>query len=187
MDNLILELNRIGGSQRSALPPEQPLTAGPADHNAQLARLEAVVKQNPSNLQAVYQLGMAYVQAQQPEKALAVADRLLNDPAADNTSLLYVAQICHQMNALPRVEQALTRLTKASPETPEVWFDLAAVQVRQQKETQAIDSLRMALEGSEKRRAKDPNAPNLHSNVLTDPTFNSIRQSPAFQRLVANK
>jgi hypothetical protein len=60
------------------------------------------------------------------------------------------------------------------------------VQARQQKETQAIDSLRMALEGSNKRRAKDPSAPNLHSNALTDASFNSIRQSPGFQRLIAS-
>ncbi len=187
MENLILELNRIGSSgQRSAVPEEQPVAAANAGGQPQIAQLEAAVKQNSNNLQAVYQLAMAYVQAQQGEKALVLVDRLLNDPKADNTSLLFAAQICHQMNQLPRVEQALSRLTKVSPETPEVWFDLAVVQARQQKETQAIDSLRMALDGSNKRRAKDPSAPNLHSNALTDASFNSIRQSPGFQRLIAS-
>src|SRR6185503_14119937 len=111
------------------------------------------------NLQAVYQLAMTYAQAQQTDKALVLVDRLLGDPKADNTSLLFAAQICHQLQQLPRVEQALARLAKSTPDTPEVWFDLAVVQARQQKETQAIDSLRMALEANDKRRAKDPNAP----------------------------
>ncbi|HTD85451.1 MAG TPA: tetratricopeptide repeat protein, partial [Candidatus Binatia bacterium] len=188
MENLIQELNRVGAGPRSAMPPEQPVAAADpaAQGEAQIVRLEQAVKQNSNNLQAVYQLAMAYMQAQQNDKALAVVDRLLSDPKADATSLLFAAQICHQMNQIARVEQALTRLTKAQPDTPEVWFDLAVIQARQQKETQAIDSLRMALERSDERRVKDSNAPNLYSNALTDPSFNNIRQSPAFQRLVAS-
>ncbi|HKP37844.1 MAG TPA: tetratricopeptide repeat protein, partial [Pyrinomonadaceae bacterium] len=188
MDNLIQELNRVGGSPRTALPHEPPVAAGDttAQAGVQIARMEAALKQNPSNLQVLYQLAMAYVQSQQSDKALILVDRLLNDPKADNTSLLFAAQICHQLNQLPRVEQALGRLTKATPDTPEVWFDLAVVQARQQKETEAIDSLRTALEGSARRRAKDSNAPNLYSNALSDPSFNNIRQSPAFQKLVAS-
>jgi thioredoxin-like negative regulator of GroEL len=185
---LIQELEKVSGAgPRSAAPVEQPVAADPASQaQTQIARLEAAVKQNSNNLQAVYQLAMAYMQSQQNDKALGLVDRLLSDPKADATSLLFAAQICHQMNQLPRVEQALARLTKAQPDTPEVWFDLAVVQARQQKETQALDSLRFALQGSEKRRAKDSNAPNLYSNALTDPSFNTIRQSPAFQKLVAS-
>ena len=111
--------------------------------------------------------------------------QMLNDPKADNTSLLFAAQICNSLNQLPRVETALSRIARTQPNSPEVWFDLAGVQALQNKETQAIDSLRVALNASAKRLAKDSNAPNLHSNALVDSRLNSIRQSPAFQQLIA--
>jgi hypothetical protein len=44
----------------------------------------------------------------------------------------------------------------------------------------------VALEASAKRLAKDPKAPNLHSNALIDSRLNNIRQSPGFQRLIAS-
>jgi tetratricopeptide (TPR) repeat protein len=188
LKDLISQLERMKGSQ-AALPPEQPVSTAttPQEQMAQqITHLEALVKQNSNNLQAVYQLAMTYAQAQQPEKAIALVDRLLTDPNADNTSLLFAAQICNQLNQLPRVEQALSRIAKTSPESPEVWFDLAGVQAIQKKETQAIDSLRLALDASAKRLAKDPRAPNLHSNALVDWRLNNIRQSPAFQRLIAS-
>jgi len=131
-------------------------------------------------------LALGYAQTQQPDKALALVDRLLNDPKADNTSLLFAAQICNSLNQLPRVEQALSRIARTQPNSPEVWFDLAGVQALQQKETQAIDSLRLALNASAKRLAKDSNAPNLHSNAMVDSRLNNIRQSPAFQQLIAS-
>ena len=188
--DLISQLERMKGSDQSAVAQEQPVAAAAApaapELGRQIAALEASVKQNSNNLQAVYQLAMGYVQAQQPDKALALVDQLLNDPKADNTSLLFAAQICNHLNQLPRVEQALTRIAKASPDSPEVWFDLAGVQAMQKRETQAIDSLRVALEASAKRLAKDPKAPNLHSNALIDSRLNNIRQSPGFQRLIAS-
>ncbi|PYI82495.1 MAG: hypothetical protein DME26_17450, partial [Verrucomicrobia bacterium] len=196
MDNLIQELNRISGGPRSAAPgpvPPVAMTAGgtssasPQDQMAQqIAQLEAMVKENSNNLQAVYQLALGYAQIQQPDKALTLVDRLLNDPKADNTSLLFAAQICNSLNQLPRVEQALSHIAHSQPNSPEVWFDLAGVQALQQKETQAIDSLRLALNVSAKRLAKDSNAPNLHSNAMVDSRLNSIRQSPAFQQLIAS-
>jgi hypothetical protein len=188
LKDLINQLARMKGGQAS-LPPEQAVPTAPTTQEPlqqQIAQLEAMLKENSNNVQAIYQLAMSYGQAQQPEKALALVDRLLNDPNADNTSLLFAAQICNHLNQLPRVEQALSRIAKSSPESPEVWFDLAGVQAMQKKETQAIDSLRVALEASAKRLAKDPKAPNLHSNALVDSRLNSIRQSPGFQRLVAS-
>jgi len=188
LKDLISQLERMKGSQ-AALPQEQPVAAAvpTQDQTAQqIAQLEELLRQNPNNLQVVYQLAMGYVQAQQPEKALTLVDRLLNDPNADNTSLLFAAQICNQLNQLPRVEQALSRIAKTSPESPEVWFDLAGIQSILKKETQAIDSLRLALDASTKRLAKDPKAPNLHTNALVDWRLNNIRHSPAFQRLIAS-
>jgi thioredoxin-like negative regulator of GroEL len=188
LKDLISQLERMKGSQ-AALPQEQPVAAATPtqDQTAQqIAQLEELLRQNSNNLQVVYQLAMGYVQAQQPEKALSLVDRLLNDPSADNTSLLFAAQICNQLNQLPRVEQALSRIAKTSPESPEVWFDLAGIQSILKKETQAIDSLRLALDASTKRLAKDPKAPNLHTNALVDWRLNNIRHSPAFQRLIAS-
>lgn len=190
MRSLIEELDRIRASQAGIPQQSQPVAVTPPAAGQlpqQIAQLETLVKQNSNNLQAVYQLAMSYAQAQQPEKALALVDQLVNNPAADNSSLLFAAQIANQLGQLSRVEQALSRIAQSSPDNPEVWFDLAGVQALQKKETQAIDSLRVALAGSTKRLAKDPNAPNLHTNALVDSRLNNIRQSPAFQRLIAGK
>ena len=79
----------------------------------------------------------------------------------------------------------LAKLTLAVPDNPEVWFDLAGVQALLKKEKESIASLAEALQGSAKRLAQNPKAPNLQSNALVDPRFNAFRQSPDFQRIIA--
>jgi predicted Zn-dependent protease len=124
------------------------------------------------------------MQAQQQPKAAEVLDQIMASPTADGGSLLFVAQMYHQMNQIPKVEDALTKLVKVAPDNPEAWFDLAGLQAMANKETQAMVSLGEALDRSAKRMARDPNALNLYSNALTDQRFAVLRQKPEFQKVL---
>ena len=182
MRHLIDELNRIKEGQATQPAPAQAATP---QLEAEIARLEQHVNGNPNDLQALGQLAGAYAQGQRLDKATALVDRILTSPTADMSGLLFAAQIANQLNQLPKVEQALTKVTQLHPTNPEVWYDLGIVQALLQKEKDSIASLQQALERSAKRLAENPNAPNLHSNVMVEPRLNAIRQSPDFQRLIA--
>jgi predicted Zn-dependent protease len=116
--------------------------------------------------------------------ALVAVDALLANPQADASVLLSLAQLCNQLNQLPRVEQALGLLVKLSPDNPEAWFDFAGVQAINNKQPEAIASLRTALQLSNKRLAQTTNAANLYTTAQTDQRFAAVRQSPEFQKLM---
>jgi thioredoxin-like negative regulator of GroEL len=178
LDNLVSELQRIKSSQGGLMPPPTP------GGTPQIAALEARWRANPADLPAAQQLVTTYMQAQQQPKAAEVLDQIMASPAADGGSLLFVAQMYHQMNQIPKVEDALTKLVKVAPDNPEAWFDLAGLQAMANKETQAMISLGEALDRSAKRMARDPNALNLYSNALTDQRFAVLRQKPEFQKVL---
>ena len=187
--NLVRDLDNIrhqnvqpGAPTAEALPP-----AGADQLQAQIAQLEKQVAAEPANGQASYNLAMHYAQAQQPEKALQVADRMIANPQADMNGLLMAAQVCNQLGQIARVEQALARIVKISPDNPEAWFDLASVQAAQNRSTQAIDSMREMLARNAQRLARDPKAPNLFSNAQTDARLNNLRQLPEFKQLMAKQ
>ena len=63
-------------------------------------------------------------------------------------------------------------------------YDLAAVQAMQNKTTQALDTLRSALQQSSQRLEHDPKAANLYSNALGDSRFAALRSLPDFAKLL---
>jgi len=98
---------------------------------------------------------------------------------------MFIASVCNQMNQLSRVEKALAAFVKIAPETPEGWFDLAGVQALNGQPPAAVESLRNSLRLSAKRLAKSSNAMNLYSTATNDPRFAALRQTPDFQKLMA--
>jgi cytochrome c-type biogenesis protein CcmH/NrfG len=82
------------------------------------------------------------------------------------------------------VEQALARLVQVSPDNPEAWFDLGGFQAVLQKNTEAIASLRKALELSAARRARDSNAADLMVHATNDPRLTALRGLPEFQKVL---
>ena len=186
MEGLIAELDRIKQSQGGQPPPAamNPEAPDKAQLLAEIAQLEKQVQNEPTNMQAAYKLVLDYMQAQQTTQIVQLIDRLIASPAVDVNTLLFCAQICNQLGQLPRVEQALARLVALSPENPEAWFDLAGVQAIQNKQPEAVASLGESLKKSAQRRARDTNANDLLKNALTDGRFNTVRQSPGFQKLM---
>ena len=182
IDGLISELEKIKKSQAGFAPPPPPPPAPP-----NLARMEQEVAAAPSNLPAAYQLVEAYIQAQQAPKALALVDKLLDSPLATVDTFVVAAQTYNRLGQMAGVEKALNRLVKASPENPEVWFDLAAIQAIQNNQAQALASLRQALTKNAQRLAKEPNARNLYDDAANtnDARFAGLRQTPEFKKLLA--
>ena len=113
-----------------------------------------------------------------------ILDQILKSPQAGQNEIVFTAQMYNELNDLPKVEQALARLVKMSPDSPEAWFDLAGVQAVLNQPMQALLSLSESLKRNSQRLAKQPKAPNLYSNALVDEKLNALRQLPDFQRMI---
>jgi tetratricopeptide (TPR) repeat protein len=174
LENLVVELSRIRDAQAAA--------AGAA--STPIAELEQRLRANPADLQAALALIGAYQQVGQHDRALHMVDQIVASPAADATLLQFAVQKYYELGQLPKVEQALERWLKVAPDNPEAWFDLAVLQAVHNKPDQAIASLAQALQRNAARLARDPKAPNLYSNALTDTRLGPLRNNPQFQKVL---
>ena len=187
MENLIQELTRIKkvqGGGAAIQPPPAPAVASAAQIQADTANLEKQWAGQPTNFQVASKLVMNLIQSQQAPRAMQILDQILASPQAGQNEIVFTAQIYNELNQLPKVEQALSRLVKMAPNSPEAWFDLAGVQAVLNQPTQALLSLSESLRRNSQRLAKQPKAPNLYSNALQDEKLNSLRQLPDFQRMI---
>ena len=180
IENLIYELKRIKQQQGGAAVAP----ANPAAGMIQLGALEKQVQADPNNLQAAMQLANGYMQTQGHAQAAAILDQILVNPKADGPTLIFAANLYAQLGQIAKVEQALATLLKAGPENPEGQYDLAAVRAMQNKTADSIQALTVALDQSAQRLKREPAAPNLYSNLLTDGRFGALRASPDFAKLL---
>jgi Protein O-mannosyl-transferase TMEM260-like len=192
IQGLIFELEKIKRQRgATALPQPAPppvaasqAPAGSPQLQAETAQLEALLQTQPSNVPVMMRLAQNYFQAQNTEKALQLLDRAVASPNADTGVLLMAVQKYNELNQLPKVAQALEKLVKVLPDNPEVWFDLAAVQITLNQPTQSLASLEESLQLSGRRLAANPKASNLLINARTDARFAPLRSLPAFQALL---
>jgi tetratricopeptide (TPR) repeat protein len=174
--NLIEQLRNI----RHGVPATSPV---PSQVNA----YEQRYRSNVANLQAAFDLISAYLGARQTDAAFALMDQLVARTNADPATLLSVANAYVQLGQYQRVEPALRRLAALMPDRAEVWYDLAGAQTALGKYAEAMQSLRMSLELSQRRLALDPKASNLQVLAAEDPRFLALRSLPEFQKLIAPK
>jgi tetratricopeptide (TPR) repeat protein len=111
-------------------------------------------------------------------------DQIVANPGADANMLVFAAQVYQQLNNLPKLEQALTKVVKVSPDNPEAWFDLAGIQALINMPSQALASLDQSLTRSAQRLARDSNAANLYSNAQSDQRFAPLRAAADFQKVL---
>lgn len=152
---------------------------------ATLQKLEAEVKANPSNFTAMLNLAFNYLQTQQYDRGYALLDAIIASPQATLANLAPVIEAYKQLQNLPKVEQALTRLTQIEPANPEAWYELGAVRIRLQKSAEAFHAISNALTLSRNRRAKDPQATDLIAIARADQQLAALRANPEFEKLLA--
>ena len=123
-----------------------------------MAKLEALVRANPANAQAVVGLVEGYRHLQKPEAAMPLLDKLFDDPKLDANTALSIAQAYAALGNAPKLEASLEKLTKLVPANPEAWYDLAVVKSGLGKQTEALAALRQAVDLSAQRRQRNTNA-----------------------------
>jgi tetratricopeptide (TPR) repeat protein len=163
-------------NQMSSMVPAQP-------HN-DLQGMEEEVRKNPNNVQASVQLAGVYAQVQQTGRAMQLLEGALTNPSVQPNVVIHAAQIYNQLGDLPKLEAALERLTKVSPESPEAWYDLAAMKANLGKNAEALPALSRCLELSAKRLQRDPKARDLAKDARQEVRFTALRATPEFQKLL---
>ena len=88
------------------------------------------------------------------------------------------------MNNRPKLEVALQKLVKLSPDSPEAWYDLAAAQALLEKNSEAMQNLKRALDLNTQRLAQNPKTNDLRVNATTDSRFAALSNTPQFRALV---
>jgi len=174
--------NRLRAARGSGTPGAVPTAATPG---VSLAQLEKIVAQQPTNFQAAFDLAAAYLSLGQTNRATQLLDNVLDNPAADSSAVLAVAQAYVSMANFPKIETALQKLVKLAPGQPEAWYDLAAMKATLGKNAEALQALRRALELSAARLKQDSKQRDLRTEALRDPRFAALRQNPEFQALLA--
>src|SRR6185369_2359177 len=116
-----------------------------------LQAMEDELRKNPNNSQAAVQLAGIYVQMQQTGRAAQLLDTVLSNSAAPPNAVVRAAQIYNQLGDFPKLERALEKLTQVSPESPEAWYDLAAMKANLGKNAEAVPALTRALELNNQR------------------------------------
>ncbi len=167
------------------------MSANRQQFTAQLQQLTAEVEKDPTNFQSTLALAQVYLEMQQTNRAAALLqaalpyfDEVLASSNATYANVSGMVQISAMLGNMPRLESALKKLAALAPGQPEPRYDLAALDAVLGRTSEAIQNLQASLDLNAKRLAKDPAARNLLVQVRRDPRFDSLRNLPAFQKLV---
>ncbi len=158
------------------LEPYRKMPAAPpigASADALRSQMDSVV----TNLETAFNLASSYFNAGRSNEGIAILDALLAKPDADPRTVASVAQAYQQLQRPDKLEAALDRYARLSPDSAESWYRLASVQAIQGKSSTAAGSLAKAFKLNDAQRATNPKAPNLREQMKTDPAFDFIRPS----------
>ncbi len=165
--------------------------AGQTQLQAHLQGMETELQKNPTNFQNTLELARFYFQIQQTNRAVELLRNAIGlfDQALANPNIRYpdvaaMAQIAAQLGDMPKLEILLQKLISLAPDQPEPHYDLAALYAIVGKTSEALQNLQASLDLSAKRLATNPTAHDLLAEVRKDPRFDSLRNLPAFQKLV---
>ena len=147
-------------------------------------KFETLVRANPGSFPAALGLAEGYRQLQKTEAANQAVDEVFNNPKVDGNAVLGAAALYAAMGNIPKLEAALEKLTKVMPDSPEGWYDLAALKSGLGKLPESMATLKQALDLNAKRLQRNPKAPDLLATARKEERFNPLRQSPEFEKLV---
>ncbi len=150
-----------------------PPAAGTLPSNgAPAIRSEAV-----TNLESAFNVASSLFNSGRSNEGVAVLDSLLAKPDSDLRTLASLAQAYQQLQRVDRVETTLERYARLMPDSPEAWYQLAAVQAVQGKSSSTAGSLRKAFQMSDARLSTNAAAANLRTQLTSDPRFDFVRPS----------
>lgn len=147
----------------------------------QLAPLAKAFQSDPANITSAFHLAEAYAQLQQSNAAINVLDTLLTQTNVTHEAVLQTAIFAQQLRNVPLMERALLRLTQVSPDSPEAWYDLAAMQSSLGEADKAMQSVRRAVLLSDARLKTNAAAKDLRVDVQGEARFAPLRTRPDWQ------
>jgi tetratricopeptide (TPR) repeat protein len=150
-------------------------------------QFEAELKTNSGNFPAALAMADGYRQLQQPDKAVQILDQVLANPQVNSNEVLVVAKFFADMGNFSKLEASLTKLVAVAPDSPEAWYDLAALSAQLGKNQDAVSDLRRALDLSAKRHKLNPKARDLVAEAQKDNRFAGLHELPEYEKLVPSK
>ena len=159
---------------------------------AKIEKLKNDWQKNPSNFQAALDLAQSYLGTGQQGSAVDVMDEIVKSPYTRRDALIAVAQYHITANNPLKIEEALQRLCEVEPNSPEAWYDLAALQATLGKNDKSIQTLRKSFELSDARLSGGKAARDMREEVRKEANtpsdrFRVARQLPEFQALLTNR
>ena len=135
----------------------------------------------------------ALTQVGQPERARAAVahgvpmyNRLMTNAQLDHNTLVSLAEAYSLLGNLPKMEEAMDRLVKLTPNNPEAFYDLAAIQTVLSKSNLAVQNLSHAIQLSDQRMGQQTNVANLRQLAPKDPRFTNLWAMPGFQAAITS-
>jgi tetratricopeptide (TPR) repeat protein len=150
----------------------------------QVQHMENEARTNPGNLPNLLSLAGIYIQMQQTNRTIELFDRVLANPHISSSEAGFIAQEYAKMGNLTKLEEVLQKIVALVPNQPEPWYDIAALDVVLGKPDQGLQNLRKSLDLSAQRIKGNPTARDLLAEARKDPRFNSVRNTPEFQKIV---
>jgi thioredoxin-like negative regulator of GroEL len=157
----------------------------PAKLPDSIQHLQSQFDTNPNDFQNAFNLSASYFQIGQTNRAEDILQNVMNNPQVDSKALFVVAQAFAQVRDFGNLELALEKLTKVAPDSPEGWYNLAALKSLLGKNSEAISALSNSLVLARAKQAQDPKYLTIPATILQDPRFNPIRDTPEFKKLAA--
>ena len=151
---------------------------------SQIDQMEAAARTNPGDVRNLIMLGVTYVQMQQTNRGLELFDQALASPNVKAADAGAIAGYYSQLGSIPKLEQALEKLTVLAPDQPEPHYDLGALQAYLGQTAPALTNITTAINMSNDRLKTNPAARNLLTQARGDAHLNSLRALPEFQKLV---
>jgi thioredoxin-like negative regulator of GroEL len=170
---LIEKLNRIKDQSGAA-----------ENIKSEIPQLERAVAENPTNFTQQFELAQDYFKTGQSERGYEVLDRVLHSSRATTGIVISVADAYNRLGKPLKLQDALEKLTEMNPDSPEAWFDLAALRASLGKSASAIETLKKSLDLNARRLVRDPKAHDIREPLAKDKRFDKLRDLEAFKAML---
>ena len=144
----------------------------------QVSQLVANFQKDPGNVTSAFALASAYAQMQQSNAALTVLERMIGASNISAEAVVQAAMFARELRNVPLMERALVRLSEVNPQSPEAWYDLAAMQASLGKLDAAVQNVGRSLILSDQRRRTNPGSKDLRAEVAKEERFTPLRTRP---------